>query len=249
MNWKVSTVALARRALMCAAAVGMSSGAHAAVISAGAFASPFIGPVQCQSGFTSPQCTFRAFDTSGDLAFSGGPAFPAIASSTIPVASAIHQAQFINDGFYGNGRSWIGDTANAWLKIDLGSVQTVNQVTFGRDRLGSFDDRDPGQFKIEFALTDAIFASGDSSNDAIEYTISPIDSSALGFSGSINGADTVLVDFHSTPVAARYVKMTFASLGAAIDEVEVSMIPEPSSLALLGGALAAFGLTRRRRKS
>ena len=123
------------------------------------------------------------------------------------------RAIFINDGNYGNGKSWIGNSANSWFTIDLGSNFTLDSISFGRDRLGNYNDRDPGQFSIGVAL-----------NDSGEYkTI--VNSSNLSFNGQINGNDTILTSF--TPIKGRFIKMTFASNGAAIDEVVVHGNPTP----------------------
>lgn len=231
--------------LLAAIALASSADTHATLITSGALGSALLGSSSCEPGFGNPQCRYQGFDTSRDLAFAGGPAAPAIASSTIAGYSAIHNEQFINDGQYGNGRSWIGATANSWLKIDLGAAFSIGKVSFGRDRLGNYNDRDPGQFKIEFALSDAIFASGNAAGDNTEYG-NAIDSSSFGFNGLINGSNTVMVDFNGTPINARFVKLTFASSGAAIDEVEVfAAVPEPASAALIGVALAGLAMTRR----
>src|SRR5205085_2687447 len=129
-------------------------------------ASPFSGPAICKPGFTPPQCTAVPFDTGQDLAFQGnGLARPAVAKDVIPGLDAIHRAEFANDGFYGNGSSWISNSPNSWLKIDLGQVTTISRVVFGRDRTGGFDDRDPGQFSISVATSDNVYANGDESGD------------------------------------------------------------------------------------
>ena len=109
-------------------------------------ASPFTGPLQCRPTFGPPQCNFRPFDTAQDLAFQGnGSALPAVAKDVIPSGSTIHTIANANDGHYGNGTSWIGNSANSWLKIDLGQAALIDRVTIGRDRTGGFDDRDPGR--------------------------------------------------------------------------------------------------------
>ncbi len=220
-------------------------------------ASTLVGSEMCQLGFGGAQCKYRSFDTTGDLAWSGGSAAPAVVSSTIsgngtgtpPTGggdfSLIHNALFVNDGNYGNGRSWIGVGANQWLKIDLGLVRTIDRITFGRDRLtGVFDDRDPGRFWIDTALSDAVYANGDAANDGTEY-INVVDSVAAW---NISSPQTVVVDFDTGPITARYIKMTFNWSGAAIDEVEVfgAAVPEPTTIALLILGLAGIGFSRRK---
>ena len=141
-----------------------------------------------------------------------------MARDNIPGYASIHQPEFANDGFYGNGASWISDSSNSWLKIDLGRIVLVDRVTLGRDRNGGFNDRDSGQFTIDVALTDNIYANGDDSNDSNEYS-QVFDSPSVGFSGIISGAQTLEASFSN--VYARFVKLTATNGGTAIDELEV----------------------------
>jgi hypothetical protein len=177
--------------------------------------SPFIGP---QVG--SFQGAYRPYDTTGNHAFQGNGAQPAVASGQINAWPQYHQPHFANDGNYGNGRSWIPEqvTTNSWIKIDLGDAFAINDIHFGRDRLGFFNDRDPGQFIISVAQSENVYAMGDETNDENEYTII-VDSAALGFSGIINGSETLSVSFDT--VTARYIKIDVESWGTAIDDIEV----------------------------
>lgn len=206
-------------------------------------ASTFTGPEAIKPGFAAPQGSYRPFDTTGDLAFSGnGTAASAVAKDTIAGVSGIHQSAFSNDGFYGNGASWVSASANSWIKIDLGQVLLFDSLMFGRDRLGSFDDRDPGQFIISTALTDNIYANGDETNDSFEY-LDVFSSAALGFTGSITGPQTLKATF-TNPVSARYIKLTVSATGTAIDEIQVGAVPEPSTIAF--GVIGVLGLAFRR---
>ena len=190
----------------------------AQVLSTGA-ASPLTGEEICRSGHGDPQCRAYGFDPSEDLAFPGnGLAQAAVALNDVAFG-LIHQVSNLNDGYYGNGTSWIATTADSWLKIDLGQAAAIDRITFGRDRTGGYDDRDPGQFTIAVAETDDVYANGDASNDDTEYTL-VADSAALGFSGTIDSSETIAVSFPE-PVKGRFVKMTFANKGTDVDEVEV----------------------------
>jgi hypothetical protein len=208
--------------------------------------SPFTGPLQVKPGYSSPQGDYRPFDTSADVAFEGGLAQAAVAKDVIPDYDAIHLPEYANDGYYGNGASWISNSPDSWLKIDLGEAAPINSVIFGRDRLGGYDDRDPGQFTVAVALSDDVYANGNDSNDTTEYT-QVFDSTPLSFDGNIVGAQTLRAVF-ATSVSARYVKLTFANFGTAIDEVEIRVVPAPGALAtVLLGAAPGVGLLLRRR--
>lgn len=183
-------------------------------------ASPSTGPLQCRPPYSPAQCWALPFDTSQDFAFQGnGFAAPAVARDNINGFPAIHQSAFANDGFYGNGSSWISAGSNSWLKVDLGRPISIETIWFGRDRAGGFDDRDPGQFTIAVAQSENVYADGDDSNDASEYAL-VFDSTAELFDGQIYGAETLEVRLVA-PVLARFVKLTVANYGTDIDEVQV----------------------------
>jgi hypothetical protein len=182
--------------------------------------------VICKPGYLPPLCLAQEFNKAQDLTFQGnGSARPAVAKDTIPGYGDIHQASYLNDGLYGAGASWISNSAYSWIKIDLGKTMKINTITFGRDRLGNYNDRDPGQFVIAVALQDDIYADGNSSNDFFEYT-KVYDSRQAGFDGVVSGAETIRASFTSTE--ARFVKITFENQGTAIDEVEAFMVQPPS---------------------
>jgi hypothetical protein len=184
-----------------------------------------VAKVICKPGYLPPLCLAKETDESQSLTFQGnGSARPAVAKDTLPGYSGVHRPAYINDGLYGPGASWISNSAYSWIKIDLGQTTTINTVAFGRDRLGSFNDRDPGQFVIAVALNDNIYADGNSSNDYVEYT-QVFDSEQAGFDGVVSGPETVKAQFG--PIMARFVKITFANPGTAVDEVEVFMVQPP----------------------
>ncbi len=75
----------------------------------------------------------------------------ATASSTLP-GHAIHQLAHINDGQYGNGRSWIANEAGrGWVQLELKEPVLVDRIVWGRDREGKFTDRLPIQYRIAVA--------------------------------------------------------------------------------------------------
>ena len=173
----------------------------------------------CKPGYLPPMCLAKRFDKSRDLTFQGnGMARAAVAKDTIPGYNGIHQAAYLNDGLYGSGASWVSYSANSWIKIDLGQTTFINTVKFGKDRLGNFTDHNPGQFTIDVALADNVYANGDSTNDEKEYQ-RVYDSHEAGFSGVVSGGQTVQANFK--PILARFVKITVTNPGTAIDEVEV----------------------------
>lgn len=187
------------------------------------------GPIVNDGNYASPQGDYAAYTNTQNIALGASVSV----SGTIANYPTIHNSDFITDGNYGNGRSWIGTGANSWLTIDLGSVQSFSTLSFGRDRVTAFDDRDPGQFSI---LT---------SNDGFTFG-SIFDSSTLGFSGNLSAGQTVQATFDTA--TARYVKLELTNGGAAIDEVEImSPVPLPAAAWLFGSALLGLGVIKRKK--
>jgi hypothetical protein len=181
--------------------------------------------VICKPGYRPPLCLAREFNPEQDLTYQGnGAARPAVAKDTMPGYSGVHEPANVNDGLYGPGSSWVSNSAYSWIKIDLGTMTTINTVTFGRDRLGHLKERNPGQFVIAVALSDNVYADGNSSNDYIEYT-QVYNSEQAGFSGTVRGTETIQANFG--PVTVRFVKIIFTNPGTAVDEVEVFNVQPP----------------------
>jgi hypothetical protein len=71
------------------------------------------------------------------------------------------------------------------------------------------------------ALSDNVYADGNSQNDALEYK-QVYNSDEAGFDGIISGPETIEATFD--PVQARFIKITFEKAGTAVDEIEAFML-------------------------
>jgi len=86
---------------------------------------------------------------------------------------ATHQLEFINDGKYGNSRSWIArDVENGWVTLDLGKPAMIDRITWGRDREEKFTDRLALEYRIEVATESGHWIAVASSRDRLK-TLDP----------------------------------------------------------------------------
>jgi hypothetical protein len=61
-----------------------------------------------------------------------------------------HELRFINDGRYGNGRSWMAkEKGKGWVELEFTKEQAIERVVWGRDREGKFTDRLAIDYQIE----------------------------------------------------------------------------------------------------
>ncbi len=72
-------------------------------------------------------------------------------SSDFPGA-AIHKLEHVNDGSYGNSRSWISAERGAgWVELELSEKLLIDRVEWARDREGQFQDRLAIRYRIDVA--------------------------------------------------------------------------------------------------
>jgi hypothetical protein len=89
----------------------------------------------------------------------------ATSSGDFPGA-AIHKLEHINDGKYGNGRSWISnERGKGWVQLELPRVEEIDRVVWGRDREGKFADRLAVRYRIEVAEEAGMWQTVASSDD------------------------------------------------------------------------------------
>ena len=76
-----------------------------------------------------------------------------------------HQLKFVNDGKYGNPRSWISsEVGGGWVQIEFPAVQRIDHVVWGRDRNQVYADRLATKYRVEVATVPnqwTLVASGD----------------------------------------------------------------------------------------
>jgi mono/diheme cytochrome c family protein len=93
---------------------------------------------------------FSAEELPKNLAASSAGAI-ATASSEYP-QNDLHKTVHLNDGLYGNSKSWIpADASESWIQIELKEVTKIDRVEWARDRTGQFTDRLATKYIVEVA--------------------------------------------------------------------------------------------------
>ncbi len=65
-----------------------------------------------------------------------------------------HRLEHINDGLFGNPRSWISNASGrGWIQLDLAEPVQIDRVSWGRDKEGRYSDRTAVGYVIEVART------------------------------------------------------------------------------------------------
>jgi hypothetical protein len=68
------------------------------------------------------------------------------------VSADRHEQRFVNDGNYGNSRSWMSnEVGKGWVVVEFAKEQEIDRVVWGRDRQGKFKDRLATSYIIETA--------------------------------------------------------------------------------------------------
>ena len=63
-----------------------------------------------------------------------------------------HEQRFINDGRYGNSRSWMSnEPGGGWAVLEFMNEEDISRVVWSRDRESQFEDRLPTEYRIEVA--------------------------------------------------------------------------------------------------
>lgn len=96
------------------------------------------------------------------------------------VTADTHEQRFVNDGNYGNARSWMSDEAGkGWVILDFRQEREIDRVVWGRDRQGKFTDRLATSYVVEIADAAGNWQTVASSDDRAKFV--PGGASAKGF--------------------------------------------------------------------
>ncbi|MCE9630460.1 MAG: PSD1 and planctomycete cytochrome C domain-containing protein [Planctomycetia bacterium] len=69
------------------------------------------------------------------------------------VTAGVHELEHVNDGQYGNGRSWMAATRNnGWVMLEFKEPVTIERIVWGRDRTEKFKDRTATAYRIEVSV-------------------------------------------------------------------------------------------------
>ena len=96
---------------------------------------------------------FSAGDTPRNVALAAAGA-KATSSSNYP-DNPFHKLAHLNDGLYGNERSWISnERGKGWVQLEFAKVETIDRVAWSRDRdnVPRYNDRLATAYRIEVSL-------------------------------------------------------------------------------------------------
>ncbi len=141
--------------------------------------------------------------------------------------SGSHRLEHLNDGRYGNAKSWMSDEAGrGWVLVELPTAARIGKVVWSRDREGTFSDRTPTAYTLEAGRTPETMT---------RLAHVPPPRAAVDPRKNIDRFE---------PIAARRLRFTIeecTSLEPCIDELEVFTAgPSPQNVALAAaGAIAS----------
>ncbi len=134
---------------------------------------------------------------------------PGVKAIAMDVLSG-HPISSLNDGKYGDGHSWIGNSANSWAGLDLGVRTRLSAFAFGRDNTaGGLTDRASGSYRIQYTQSSPVGAGS-----------SWVDIGTIAYSGS----DLSLARRHQFALSPAVEATGFriiAPSGACVDEIEL----------------------------
>ena len=96
----------------------------------------------------------------------------ATASSTLP-GYAIHKLEHVNDGQYGNERSWISnERGKGWVQLEFAKAEMIDRVAWSRDRdnVPRYNDRLATRYRIEVSRDGATWQPVASSDDRLAFS-------------------------------------------------------------------------------
>ena len=141
-------------------------------------------------------------------------------------ASGSHRLEHLNDGRYGNAKSWMSDEpGRGWVLFELPSAVRIGKVVWSRDREGAFSDRTPTAYTLEAGPTPGTMT-------RLAHVPPP--------RAAVNpGRNTD----RFAPVSARRLRFTIeecTSLEPCLDELEVFTAgPSPQNVALASAGTTA----------
>ncbi len=101
-----------------------------------------------------------------------------IATSSGNLDHPLHKLEQVNDGLFGNQKSWIASTiARSWVQIEFPIAQRIDRIVWGRDHTGRFVDRVATEYKIEASLNGTEWQTVASSADRLPFTKGKIENS------------------------------------------------------------------------
>ena len=120
----------------------------------------------------------------------------------------LHKLEHVNDGKYGNPRSWISvHHSKGWVQIELPEEASIDRIEWARDREGKYNDRLAIEYRIESSLK----------KDAWEHLADSQD--RLPFNRNNNKKAKPTYDFSAFPVEeAKQGKQWLARLDDASEE-------------------------------
>ena len=90
----------------------------------------------------------EVFNTAGANVATGG----TVTSSGDTTVADRHELRFVNDGQYGNSRSWMSNAhGKGWVIVEFAQEHLIDRVVWGRDREAKFTDRLATSYLIEVA--------------------------------------------------------------------------------------------------